>query len=422
LGWLGKHSDGKERVIIALAITLGISALVGLLGSSWTEPNFATYASVAAFASVPHIVLAARTRKVQTDQLQSIQQEAAATRATLVRLTEHLPIGFVSFSENKVDYVNPKAIQLLGADADADATELEQLFKSIGRTSTGHLHDAIEDCRTNFASVLMEFRVESSPNHIRHISFEATAIANERSQQTQVVAFIRDLTERRTYESELRDRQERLTEANDLLHRAVFNLERHLEAMVHTLVKTVEAKDPYTAGHSERVMAYSLWIAETMGLSSEELHDLKVGCLMHDIGKIGIPDSILTKPDKLTEEEFRRVKEHPTIGARILEGIPTFAGCIPVVRDHHERLNGRGYPNGLTEDDLPMIVRIASVADAFDAMTSTRAYRQGMSAEEALKQLQADVMSGAFDPEVVATFAEIVRSKGYHWIETSLAA
>lgn len=420
MGWLSNHNDGKERVIVALSITLGISALVGLLGSSWTEPNFATYASVAAFASVPHIVLAARTRKVQTDQLQSIQEEAEATRATLVRLTEQLPIGFVSFADHKVDYVNPKAVQLLGADS--ESTDVQQLFRSIGATATAHLQEAIEDCRTNLASVLMEFRVESGPNNIRHISFEATAIANERSNQAQVVAFLRDLTERRTYESELRDRQEKLTESNELLHRAVFNLERHLEAMVHTLVKTVEAKDPYTAGHSERVMAYALWIAETMGLSSEERHDLKVGCLMHDIGKIGIPDSILTKPDKLTDDEFRRVKEHPTIGARILEGIPTFAGCIPVVRDHHERLNGRGYPNGLTADELPMIVRIASVADAFDAMTSTRAYRQGMSAEDALKQLQADVMSGAFDPEVVATFAEIVRSKGYHWIETSLAA
>jgi len=420
VGWLDNHNDGKERVIVALAITLGISALVGLLGSSWTEPNFATYASVAAFASVPHIVLAARTRKAQTDQLQSAQEEAEATRATLVRLTEQLPIGFVSFSEEHVDYVNPKAIQLLGANP--ETKDLGELFKTIGGRAISNLREAIEDCRTNLASVMMEFRVEAGPNNVRFISFEATAIANERSHQTQVVAFLRDLTERRTYETELRDRQERLSESNELLHRAVFNLERHLEAMVHTLVKTVEAKDPYTAGHSERVMAYALWIAETMGLSSEERHDLKVGCLMHDIGKIGIPDSILTKPDKLTDDEFRRVKEHPTIGARILEGIPTFAGCIPVVRDHHERLNGRGYPNGLTADELPMIVRIASVADAFDAMTSTRAYRQGMSAEDALRQLQADVMSGAFDPEVVATFAEIVRSKGYHWIETSLAA
>lgn len=420
MGWFGNRDDGKERVIVALAITLGISALVGLLGSSWTEPNFATYASVAAFASVPHILLAARTRKVQTDRLQSVQEEAEATRATLVRLTEHLPIGFVSFSQEGVDYVNPKALQLLGADH--DSKEVSDLFKSTGKTAISHLKEALEDCRTNLASVLMEFRVEAGPNQIRHVSFEATAIANERSRLTQVVAFLRDLTERRTYEAELRDRQERLSESNELLHRAVFNLERNLEAMVHTLVKTVEAKDPYTAGHSERVMAYALWIAETMGLPQEERNDLKVGCLMHDIGKIGIPDSILTKPDKLTDAEFRLVKEHPTIGARILEGIPTFAGCIPVVRDHHERLNGRGYPNGLSGDDLPMIVRIASVADAFDAMTSSRAYRQGMSAEEALKQLQADVMSGAFDPEVVATFAEIVRSKGYHWIETSLAA
>ncbi len=316
--------------------------------------------------------------------------------------------------------MNPKAVQLLGSNV--EAKEIDDLFRSIGKTAISHLTEAIEDCRTNLASVLMEFRVETGPNQIRHISFEATAIADERAQHPRVVAFLRDLTERRTYEAELRDRQERLSESNELLHRAVFNLERHLEAMVHTLVKTVEAKDPYTAGHSERVMAYALWIAETMGLSQEERNDLKVGCLMHDIGKIGIPDSILTKPDKLTEEEFRLVKEHPTIGARILEGIPTIAGCIPVVRDHHERLNGRGYPNGLRGDDLPMIVRIASVADAFDAMTSSRAYRQGMSAEDALKQLQADVMSGAFDPEVVATFAEIVRSKGYHWIETSLAA
>ena len=162
---------------------------------------------------------------------------------------------------------------------------------------------------------------------------------------------------------------------NEKLEDSKEQLEQAYLDMVQTLRYTVEAKDSYTRGHSDRVSEYSVLIGEKLGLPAEQIKTLRIGGLFHDIGKIGIPDSILLKPAKLTDEEYSQIKNHPSIGAHILGSAAIFQDIIPIVKHHHERYDGNGYPSKLKGEEIPYLARIAAVADTFDAMTSRRSYR-----------------------------------------------
>ncbi|MBW2002022.1 MAG: HD domain-containing protein [Deltaproteobacteria bacterium] len=173
------------------------------------------------------------------------------------------------------------------------------------------------------------------------------------------------------------------------------------------LARTVDAKSPWTAGHSERVTKIALKIGQVMGLTPSELENLNRGGLLHDIGKIAVPVSILDKPGKLTEEEYQIIQEHSSIGARILEPIDAYVSVIPMVLQHHEHFNGKGYPDGVAGEDISLGARILAVADVFDAITSERPYRKEMDLEVALKIIKQE--SGEqFDPKVVQAFLEVI--------------
>ena len=165
---------------------------------------------------------------------------------------------------------------------------------------------------------------------------------------------------------------------NEQLHDKNQELERAYLDTIGILRQTVEAKDPYTRGHSDRVSEYSVLIGKKLGLDENTLHILKIGGLFHDIGKIGIPDSILLKESKLSDEEYSQIKNHPMIGVHMLGDAAIFTDILPIVKHHHERYDGRGYPSQLVGDDIPYVARIAAVADTFDAMTSKRSYRNSL--------------------------------------------
>ena len=172
---------------------------------------------------------------------------------------------------------------------------------------------------------------------------------------------------------------------------------------VKALASAMDAKEHSTAMHSERITSIALSIADSMGLSPVEKSTLELAAYMHDIGKIGVHESILTKPDKLTEEEWAEMKLHPDTGSHILSNIEELSDLAQIIRHHHERVDGGGYPDGLVGDDIPLLSRILAVADAFDAMISDRPYRNGLSVEEALKRL--DEGSGTqFDSRIVDAF------------------
>ena len=156
---------------------------------------------------------------------------------------------------------------------------------------------------------------------------------------------------------------------------------------IRALAAALDARDPYTAGHSERVSTLSVGIGRVLRLPDEEIEVLRLGALLHDIGKIGISDDVLRKPGPLTDAEFEAIMEHPVVGARILRTIPFLLPHVDIVELHHERPDGLGYPKGLRGDDIPLLARIVHVADAYDAITSARAYREGRSSGEALREL-----------------------------------
>lgn len=207
---------------------------------------------------------------------------------------------------------------------------------------------------------------------------------------------------------EIKKINEELTDAYDKLENA------YLES-IQTLRYSVEAKDPYTRGHSDRVSEYSVLIGEKLGLSEDELKILKIGGLFHDIGKIGVPDSILKKDSKLTDDEYSEIKNHPSIGAHILAPASIFKDIIPIVKHHHEKYDGNGYPSKLKGEDIPYFARIAAVADTFDAMTSKRTYRNELPLE-VVKEEFIKYKGIQFDPNLVEVFLDILENE-YEKIE-----
>lgn len=194
---------------------------------------------------------------------------------------------------------------------------------------------------------------------------------------------------------------------NEQLHDKNEELERAYLDTIGILRQTVEAKDPYTRGHSDRVSEYSVLIGKKLGLDEKTLHILKIGGLFHDIGKIGIPDSILLKESKLSDEEYSQIKNHPMIGVHMLGDAAIFTDILPIVKHHHERYDGRGYPSQLVGDDIPYVARIAAIADTFDAMTSKRSYRDSLPIDVVRAEIER--CSGTqFDPNIAKVFLDIM--------------
>lgn len=196
---------------------------------------------------------------------------------------------------------------------------------------------------------------------------------------------------------------------NKQLHDKNEELERAYLDTIGILRQTVEAKDPYTRGHSDRVSEYSVLIGKKLGLDEKTLHILKIGGLFHDIGKIGIPDSILLKESKLSDEEYSQIKNHPMIGVHMLGDAAIFTDILPIVKHHHERYDGRGYPSQLVGDDIPYVARIAAVADTFDAMISKRSYRDSLPIDVVRAEIER--CSGTqFDPNIAKVFLDIMNN------------
>jgi len=181
---------------------------------------------------------------------------------------------------------------------------------------------------------------------------------------------------------------------------------------IYALVSTVEAKDPYTYGHSRKVNTYAVALAEAIGLSPEEVSRVSTAALLHDIGKIGVPDKVLNKKGKLNAEDWEAIKAHPRLGATIVGNVPNLVPCVSIILHHHERWDGSGYPEGLKGQEIPIESRILAIADSFEAMSSARPYRPALCGEKVLKELRRGAGS-QFDPELVEVFIGIIEA-GFH--------
>jgi HD-GYP domain-containing protein (c-di-GMP phosphodiesterase class II) len=176
--------------------------------------------------------------------------------------------------------------------------------------------------------------------------------------------------------------------------------------MVRALTASIDAKHRYTRGHSERVSLLAGMMATAMGLPEPTIRTYRLSGLLHDVGKIGVPEAILSKPAKLTDEEFEFIKRHPVIGHEILRGIPGLEDALPGVLHHHEQFGGRGYPEGLAGESIPLLGRVLALCDTFDAMSSSRSYRAAMSRETVLAEIT-KCAGRQFDPQLAELFVKL---------------
>lgn len=206
---------------------------------------------------------------------------------------------------------------------------------------------------------------------------------------------IKQMREIKKINKELEDTYEKLEQA-------------YLES-IQTLRYTVEAKDTYTRGHSDRVSEYSVLIGKYLNLPQETLNTLKIGGLFHDVGKIGVPDNVLQKETKLTDDEYSEIKNHPSIGAHILSTATIFKDIMPIVKHHHERYDGHGYPSQLKGENIPYLARIDTIADSFDAMTSRRTYRDSLPMDVIISEFER-CKGTQFDPKLTDVFLDILKN------------
>jgi putative two-component system response regulator len=205
------------------------------------------------------------------------------------------------------------------------------------------------------------------------------------------------------------DRSELLAQVRSLLKLKCYTdeLER-AEAVVFALARAIEAKDPSTAGHCDRLSGNAALLGERIGLADEQIVALQRGGVIHDVGKVAVPDAILLKPARLTFEEMQIMQQHPAAGERICAGLKSFHLVLPIIRHHHEKLNGTGYPDGLRGENIPLLARVMQVVDVYDALTMVRPYKRAFSHAEALAMMDEEVKKGWWDPAIFEQFCQML--------------
>lgn len=356
----------------------------------------------------------------QQQELLIARHDSQRHQVAYEQVATNLPIGFYTYRDGEILDANAMwdtmATRLAGED------RMMAMERTVEQDDLPRLITAWRSAQLSGEPFNLQFKMRTSSTETKHFETRGLWLYKPEEGIDHLLGFFVDVTDLVEVQEQLESRNREVQAKNFMLSRALSDLEENFEAMVRGLVKAVEAKDPYTAGHSERVMRYSMLIGEAMELSATQLRILERGTLIHDVGKIGIPDAVLNKPAKLTDEEFAIIQAHPVIGAQMVRGIPVFEDCVPIIQWHHERLNGTGYPDGLSGDEIPDLVRIASVADVFDALTSTRAYRGAMDLHQALSILRKDAEAGILDRRIVELFADIVKREGILWNQNQDAA
>ena len=208
------------------------------------------------------------------------------------------------------------------------------------------------------------------------------------------------------------DRNELLARVRSLLSLKAYTdeLER-AESVVFALARSIEGKDPYTEGHCERLAKFSSRLGKRIGLSPEYIMALRWGGIVHDIGKVAVPEAILLKPGPLTPEEWAIMRQHPVTGERICSPLRSFRWVLPIIRNHHERYDGSGYPDGLQGEKIPVTARVLQIADVYDALTTERPYKRALSHDEAMVTMEQEVQRGWWDPALFAQFRQMMAER-----------
>jgi len=240
--------------------------------------------------------------------------------------------------------------------------------------------------RWRLTPVVMVTSLSDTSDRIRAIQAGADDILGKPVNASELLARVRSLLNLKAYTDEL----------------------ERAESVLYALALSIEAKDPYTEGHCDRLSRYSVELGRRIGLDAEQLTALNRGGIVHDIGKVAVPDAVLLKPGKLTEEEMRIVREHPVVGERICAPLKSFRLVLPIIRHHHERLDGSGYPDGLAGDEIPLSARVMQMVDVYDALITLRPYKPAFSMDKALTIMRGEVQRGWWDPDIFREFEKMV--------------
>ena len=338
----------------------------------------------------------------------SLEEQVAARTADLARsesryrsLVENNPQFIYSLDrEGAFSFVGPKVKPFMGMEQDE---VLGRAFADfIHRDDRYHCVKAFKELRDQCHAVNdVEFRMIRSDGQERIFLAYNSPLVDEDGQVTGVIGTAVDITRQRRLAAEREQFRRELNQTLDQLQQAAFEI-------VQGLAGAVEAKDPYTRGHAGRVRQVCMAMAQESGLSQDDQTMLEFAAELHDVGKIGVKGEILNKKTPLTDEEYEHIKEHPVIAEVILKDVGLLSPVRPLIRAHHERWDGTGYPDGLAGEDIPLLARIMAVADSYDAMLTQRPYRPPLSLEDTLDEIK-QCAGGQFDPAVVDLFERAFR-------------
>jgi len=300
--------------------------------------------------------------------------------------------------KNRVKWTD-ETYRIYGVSRDYDPSSIDKSMVFYSEEDQRTLSEAFKDAVENGESYDLQLRVTLADGTRKWVRTIGTPVRNG-GKIVNVIGSIMDITERKEAEEVLLDATERLSKS--------------LDGTVQAVSMVVEARDPYTAGHQKRTADLAKAIAEEMGFPEDRVEFIRIAASIHDIGKIAVPAEILSKPAKLTEVEFSLVKVHPVTGHDILRDIDFFWPIADVVLQHHERMDGSGYPNGLTGKDILPEARVLAVADVIEAILSHRPYRSALGLDFALEEISAN-RGILYDPEVVGTCLKLFQEKGFHF-------
>jgi putative two-component system response regulator len=257
--------------------------------------------------------------------------------------------------------------------------------------------DGVEVCRqlkknpeSRLTPVVLVTALSAKEDRVRGIEAGADDFLTKPVEGIELLARVRSLLNLKTYTDEL----------------------ERSESVLFALARSIEGRDPYTGGHCERLSNYSELLGRRIGLPEEQIMALRRGGIVHDIGKVAVPDAILLSTRKLTPEEWKPIRQHPAVGESICKPLRTFQSVLPIIRHHHEKLDGSGYPDGLKADQIPLTARIMSIVDIYDALTTKRTYRDALSTECALEIMWQEIQKGWWDAHVFAEFRSLLTARG----------
>jgi putative two-component system response regulator len=256
--------------------------------------------------------------------------------------------------------------------------------------------DGIEVCRrlknnpdTRLTPVVLVTALSAVDDRVRGLEAGADDFLGKPIERLELMARVRALLSLKAYTDEL----------------------ERAESVLFALAKSIEGKDSYTGGHCDRLSNYSERLGLRIGLPKEQITALRRGGIVHDVGKVAVPDAILLKPGKLTPDEWLIMRQHPVVGEHICSPLKSFRYVLPIIRHHHERMDGSGYPDGLKGEQIPVVARIMTIADVFDALTTQRPYKAAFSIEQALQMMEVEVQKGWWDNHLFAEFRTMMTSE-----------